>query len=100
LNRPALPVFFTPRAVREIEEAARWWEDNRPGAPGAIHDELARGLEIIASEPASGAPARTAALKGVRRILLTRVGYFVYYRVAQKRVQILAFWHTRRGRQP
>jgi len=38
----------------------------------------------------------------VRRVLLPRVGYFLFYRVARRRteLQVLAFWHTKRGAGP
>ena len=41
-------------------------------------------------------------LKGVRRVLLPRVGYFLFYRVARRRneLQVLAFWHAQRGASP
>ena len=37
-----------------------------------------------------------------RRLLLPRVGYFLFYRVAPRKqvIQILAFWHASRGSKP
>jgi hypothetical protein len=29
-----------------------------------------------------------------------RVGYFIYYRATVDTLDVLAFWHSRRGRQP
>jgi hypothetical protein len=41
-------------------------------------------------------------LSGVRRLLLPRVGYFLFYRVAPRKqaLQVLAFWHASRGSGP
>lgn len=32
--------------------------------------------------------------------LLSRVRYYVYYRATGDALEVLAFWHTSRGRQP
>lgn len=47
-----------------------------------------------------GAPARRGRVKGLRRVTLTRVRYYLYYRVSGGILEVLAFWHTSRGRQP
>jgi plasmid stabilization system protein ParE len=44
--------------------------------------------------------ARRTALSGVRRVALSRIRYYVYYRVADDALQVLAFWHTSRGTEP
>jgi plasmid stabilization system protein ParE len=91
-----LPVRFSIRAADEIEAADRWWKANRAAAT-ALSDELRRALDLIARQPAAGAPARNARLPGVRRVSLPRVGYHLYYRVTAGAVEVLAFWHVRRG---
>jgi plasmid stabilization system protein ParE len=47
-------------------------------------------------------PATNERLRGVRRVLLPRVGHFLFYRVAPRKqaVEILAFWHASRGSRP
>jgi len=47
-----------------------------------------------------GSQARATKLKGVRRVTLFRIRYHVYYRATDERLEILALWHTSRGRQP
>jgi plasmid stabilization system protein ParE len=39
-------------------------------------------------------------MSGVRRVLISRIHYYVYYRVKGDAVQVLAFWHSSRGRGP
>ena len=65
-------------------------------ARGAV---LAAALALIASEPRCGAPAKGTLVKGVRRVLLPRIRYHLYYRIARRPagIQILAFWHARRS---
>ena len=59
-------------------------------------------LELIATTPGIGAVARNVTMPGVRRILLNRVNYFLYYRPrAESRiVEVVALWHARRGSGP
>jgi len=73
-----LPVSFTRRASRHVEEAGRWWRENRAKAPEALREELEQALQLIASQPEMGAIARNVNLAGVRRILLSRVSYYLF----------------------
>ncbi|PYQ17770.1 MAG: type II toxin-antitoxin system RelE/ParE family toxin [Acidobacteria bacterium] len=102
MNVPALPVVFTRRAARQVETASEWWRANRLDAPGAIQAELAGALSLIATQPGSGAPITSRRFRGVRRLHLARIGYHVYYRLAPRlgRVEVVAFWHARRGSDP
>jgi hypothetical protein len=45
-------------------------------------------------------PYDGARTKGVRRLLLGRVRYFIYFRVTPDTLEVLAFWHMSRGKQP
>jgi len=99
---PSLPVVFTATARRQVERAHLWWEENRPAAPGTVLDELRVASQLVAAQPACGAVVPSTRFRGVRRILLRRVDYFLYYRVAprKKQLEVLAFWHARRGTGP
>jgi plasmid stabilization system protein ParE len=94
------PIRLTRRAAAQIDEAAQWWADNRPAAPGAIAQDLEQGYALIAEHPRIGASARSPRLRGVRRILLTRINYYLYYREMPEAIDILAFWHASRGAGP
>lgn len=95
-----LSIEVTHRAAAQIEEAATWWESNRPAAPGAIYEELERVLALLSDQPSVGARARSVKLAGVRRVHLSRIHYHLYYRVTTKAVEVLAFWHAARGSGP
>ena len=95
-----LKLRVSPRALNQIEEAAQWWAGNRPAAPNAIHHDVAEMLTVLWAQPGIGAPARRSGAKGVRRVILPRVRYYIYYRVSETFVDVLAFWHTTWGRQP
>jgi plasmid stabilization system protein ParE len=98
-----LPVSFTRRASRRVEEAGRWWRENRAKAPEALREELEQALHLIASQPEVGAIARNVNLAGVRRILLNRVNYYLYYRLREtpaRCIHVVALWHASRGSGP
>jgi plasmid stabilization system protein ParE len=96
----SLEVVFQRRATREVEEIDTWWRANRPAAPDLFVLELRATLSIAVAAPTLGAPARDVALRGVRRLLLKRSRYHVYYRVAGQALQVLAVWHAVRGTGP
>ena len=75
---------------------------DRSKAPNAIREELERAAAIISLQPEIGARALNVDLAGVRRLHLARVRYHVYYRLRTdpERLEILAFWHESRGRNP
>jgi plasmid stabilization system protein ParE len=100
--RRKLPIRVVRSAADQIAEASSWWNVNRPKAPGAFREETERALELISTQPQIGAKAANAKLAGVRRIHLSRIHYYLYYRVreAPKVIEILALWHTSRGSGP
>jgi plasmid stabilization system protein ParE len=88
------------RATTQLEKAAAWWQDNRPAAPGAVREDVARALSLLSTQPGLGVPARRAKTKGIRRLTLSRIRYYLYYRVSKGALEVLAVWHTSRGREP
>ncbi|HBL30709.1 MAG TPA: type II toxin-antitoxin system RelE/ParE family toxin [Acidobacteria bacterium] len=92
----------SPRAAVQIRTAARWWAENRPKAPLAFAEEIEKGYALTRQFPSAGEPVAHASLPGIRRVLLNRIHYHLYYSVspASLTVEILALWHTRRGSLP
>ncbi|HSY48286.1 MAG TPA: type II toxin-antitoxin system RelE/ParE family toxin [Thermoanaerobaculia bacterium] len=91
-----------PPARRQINVAKAWWRANRPAAPNAIAEDLAAMLEVITMTPGIGRPATDVRTPNVRHLRLRRVGYVIYYRVigSPPVLEIMAFWHSRRGKGP
>ena len=96
----ALRVKISTRAASEIRRAARWWSINRPAAPGAIRVEIAEALRVLSTEPGVGSICTGTRVTDVRRLLMNRIRYFLYYRVHDESLEVLAFWHMSRGRAP
>jgi plasmid stabilization system protein ParE len=96
----ALRIRISPQVLAQIEEAADWWAKHRPAAPGAIRQDIAEVLSVLVLQPGVGIPTRRRRIKGLRRVTLDRVSYYLYYRVTDGTLEVLAFWHTSRGRLP
>jgi plasmid stabilization system protein ParE len=95
-----LRVKISARAAREVRRAAEWWLTNRPAAPSAIAIDFAEAVALLAEQPGIGGRYEGARTPGVRRLFLSRVGYFIYYRADTADLKVLAFWHASRGNQP
>ena len=96
----ALVARIKPRAQREIEQAAEWWAENRPAAPGAVRKDVEAALALLVEEPGIGAKVKTARSDTVRRLYLTRIRYFIYYHVSGQFLDVVAFWHASREAGP
>ena len=93
----ALVVVFQHRAAREAEAADEWGRANRDAVPNLFASELERTLAAIAVMPTLGAPAKSERVAEVRRVLLRKTRYHLYYRVRGNALEVLAVWHSARG---
>jgi plasmid stabilization system protein ParE len=95
-----LRVKISARAARELQAAAAWWEINRPAAPGAIRADFGEAAALLAEQPGIGSKYEGVKTVGVRRLYLSRVRYFIYYKAEGADLKVLAFWHASREHQP
>lgn len=98
-----IEIRVSPQAVEQAKAAQQWWETNRAAAPSLLHDELAAGLELLAQLPEIGPPYPNERVPGVRRLLLRKCQYHIYYVYdagGPGLVVVLALWSSRRGRGP
>jgi plasmid stabilization system protein ParE len=96
----ALQVRIAARAATQVRKASEWWSVNRPGAPNAIATDFGEAVFLLAEQPGVGAKYDGSRTVGVRRLFLSRVGYFIYYKVEDDFLHVLAFWHASREYQP
>ena len=89
-----MTIIITPRARKQIAKASRWWLGNRDKAPEAFDEDLDAGLEMLADSPLAGEPFRSR--PGVRRLVLRRIRYYLYYRIVRGDLYVLSLWHTSR----
>jgi len=92
-------VRLSPRAAEQISEAHDWWVANRLKAPLAFVEDIESAFQLLAELPGAGETVASRALPKARR--LSRIRYFLYYTLhADGTIEILALWHTSRGKPP
>jgi plasmid stabilization system protein ParE len=65
-------------------------------------DELEAAYALIEDLPYAGEAVPNTRVVGVRRVLLGRTQYYLYYMVAEEEgvIDVLSLWHTSRGTRP
>ena len=86
-------VFVRPAAEAEISEAFRWYEDKDEG----LGSEFMRALDATLSA-IQRAPAGYALIhRQVRRAMLRRFPYGVFYLYESEKIVVIAVFHASRG---
>ena len=86
------PIIFHDLAEEELNEAAAYYAEARPGLGEAFIAEVQRAVELIAASPLAG----RAVEKDVRWWVVKRFPYSVLYRVRDDHIRILAIAHQKR----
>lgn len=91
-------LIFRPAADQDVDEAFDWYERQRAGLGDEFLTALGTAVERIREHPDSHPRIRGV----IRRAVLRRFPYFLFYVVESDRVVILACMHVRRdpGRWP
>ncbi len=83
---------FRAIAADELAEAYAWYEAEEPGLGEALLRAVADAAGRAVAEP-----ARYPVVRGdVRRVLVDRFPYGVFYRMVRGRVVVVACYHHRR----
>ena len=91
---------FSRGAFRQIDAADSWWKENRPASPDLFMSELRVGLGQIRRFPTVFADLGDPRMPGLRRLLMRKSRYYIYWTTQAEVVEILAVWHTSRGQSP
>jgi plasmid stabilization system protein ParE len=83
---------FTPLASADIEAAYAWYEGQRRGLGG----EFRVALEVVWSLLNQFPEAGPIAHRDLRRVLVPRFPYAVYYRLGEQVIEIRGCLHQRR----
>jgi len=87
-----LPAIFHELAESELNEAAEYYAQARPGLGEAFLAEVQGAVNALAATPAAG-----QAVEGdVRWWLVRRFPYSVFHRVRADHIRILAIGHQKR----
>jgi plasmid stabilization system protein ParE len=84
---------FRQQARREFDAAGDWYERERSGLGEAFLIEVDRVLQIIASNP----DAFPEVLDGIRKAVIKRFPYSLYFRVRGESIVVLAVFHSARS---
>ena len=97
-----LRFIVAPSAKRQVKAVQDWWRVHRPAAPFLFEEELANARRALLETPDIGLLAHYSEIAGVRKYLLPRTRYHVYYLVDHGRqtLFVLAVWSALRGSGP
>lgn len=90
-----LPLVFRRIAQLELNESVAWYENKRAGLGREFRIEIDKHLRRIASQPQQFRQIR----EQVRRVVLQRFPYSIYFLLEGDRIIVLAVFHARRGPQ-
>ena len=82
-----------PRAERDIQSAYDWYESQEPGLGEEFLEAVRKRLEAIRDFPESC----PIIYRDVRRAVVSRFPYLVFYVVQPTRVTVLAVFHHSRS---
>ncbi len=86
-------VKFEREAEEDVLEAYDWYEQQRPGLGARFRDSLDVAMGRVTENPR----ACPVTYRDLRRILVERFPYAVYYRLYHSEVSVVAVFHGRRN---
>jgi plasmid stabilization system protein ParE len=87
-----MKVRFLTAALRELEEAADYYDKSGPGLGDGLYEEVEAALAFIVEFPEASPKTK----RGARRRNLKRFPYYLIYRVKAGEIVIGAVGHGRR----
>lgn len=85
-------VLILPDAERDIADAHKWYEERSP----RLGSEFLRAVEVCMAAIERNPQAHPIVHKQVRRALLRRFPYGIFYLVQENTIPVLACFHGRR----
>lgn len=86
-------VRFRKQAEEDLVEAYRWYESRIPGLGVRLLSSVDSVVKLIESQPL----IFRESLPGIRRALLNRFPYSVYFRFLDNEIEIVAILHQKRN---
>jgi toxin ParE1/3/4 len=87
-----LPLIITPEAEEDLVEAKAWYERKRAG----LGEEFVLCVEAALDQIRRAPAGATEVAPWVRRVVVRRFPYGVFYRVDPDQIAVLAVYHSRR----
>ncbi len=89
-----MKVRYSEEAASELEAAAHWYEESRPGLGSEFVLSIEAALASILRTPQLYAQAHRS---DVRRALIKRFPYGLFFRVKDDWIEIVSVFHLRRN---
>jgi len=86
---------FRPEVRDELNEAYNWYESQQPG----LGDEFLNCVNKILNQICLMPKSYAVVYRDIRRAVMRRFPYAVYYRIVSSRVIVTAIFHSRRDPQ-
>jgi plasmid stabilization system protein ParE len=91
------PLLIEPEAQEELEDAALWYEEQRPGLGGRLLVVVSATIDRIRRLPQAGAPVPYIPEDlPARRVAVKGFPYHVVYLITPEAIRVLALAHRRR----
>lgn len=87
-----LTLVFSARARQDLADILFWYVQNAPHMAEPWEYEMEVYIDFIASFPEAGQPVR----KNVRKAVMKRFPYAIYYKTGTDLIEILAVYHGSR----
>ena len=87
-----LPLIITPEAEDDLAGAKAWYNRQRTGLGDEFIEQVEKALHRISNMP----EVTSAVYPGVRRVVLRRFPYGIFYRCDEDQIAVIAVYHSKR----
>ena len=87
------PAKYTLDCTEMFNEIVRYHAGNSSRKAEQIGNKFFEIIDLLELMPEIG----TKYKKGMRKMLLGKFPYFIYYRIKEKEIEVVGIWHTSRG---
>lgn len=89
----SLPIVVRPLAELDLADAEDWYESRRFGLGGEFREAAGRALARVGEAPL----AFPVVYRGLRRAIVSRFPYLIYFAASPERVLVIACLHMARN---
>ena len=91
---------IAPEAAIQTAQVDAWWREQRPTASDLFWQELNAAFDHLEAAPFASSLYEPVERPNLRRLLLPRTRYWLYFTIEGDQVVVRALWHTARGQGP
>ncbi|MEG4243510.1 type II toxin-antitoxin system RelE/ParE family toxin [Microcoleus sp. MON2_D6] len=88
----SLSIVLRPAAQEEFDEAVDWYEQQSAGLGVEFLNRVEEALDRISATP----EACSIVFQEMRRIVVRKFPYLIFYRVEPEQIVVLAIFHSKR----